>query len=753
MSKENRRFYEFGAFRLDTINRCLRRNGEQVPLKAKAVETLLLLIERRGDVVEKDDLMGALWPDSFVEEANLTQNIYMLRKALGDGQYIETVPRRGYRFVAHVKEWEDVSPAVVLIKEKTSTSVTYEEEIENEPELNCNEINERLMTHSGDAKRLLSLRDTPSGAHANRARIWLGLSLMAAVLGILVLIFWPRNAKIRFANVKLTRFTTTGNALRAAISPDGKYIAYVADEPPRKSVWLRQVTTGRDLQIVPPEPIEWIYGLTFSHDGNYLYYVTQQMNHVAILYRVPSIGGPATSLLEDVDSPVTLSRDDNQLAFIRGSAGATSVIIANSDGSGTHGLFSSKRADSFNVGSTWTMPPAWSPDGKLIACQIGVTEPEGVYQTVWGIQTADGSVKSLTSERWDSLGRIDWVADGSGVIVTGAVRGSDSGKQVWLIDYPDGRVRQITNDLSDYGDLTVTGDGRTLVAIQVERKANVWLAALENPDSTRQITFTNYDGLAGLTWTPDGKLIYTVAAGAEQNLWLTDLTRTTRIQLTTHAGINQQPAVTPDGRYLVFVSNRTGFQHLWRMDLDGRHPQELTHGVGDVEPSFTPDGKWIIYRSVVSGRSHLFRISIDGGEPVTLQSSDESLRSGEIGNEASVSPDGKLIALVYRAEPDRPNKIAIMPIAGGEVRVLCDLPSHYGHLRWTTDGQAIAYADKQNGKGNIWLQPIDGGAARQSTHWKADPIFSFDWSRDGRWVAYATGMVTSDVVLITDANR
>src|SRR5256885_435458 len=127
MSKENRHFYEFGPFRIDTLNRQLRRDDQVVPLKAKAVDTLLLLIQNHGNVIEKDELMQRLWPDSFVEEANLTQNIYTLRKALG-GDYIETLPRRGYRFIAEVNERNEVAGDVIVIQEKTRTRVSYEEE-------------------------------------------------------------------------------------------------------------------------------------------------------------------------------------------------------------------------------------------------------------------------------------------------------------------------------------------------------------------------------------------------------------------------------------------------------------------------------------------------------------------------------------------------------------------------------------------------------------------------------------------------
>ena len=100
---EMNHLYEFGPFRLDAVNRLLLRGGDAVPLKQKAVDTLLVLVERRGEVVKKEELMKRLWPDTFVEEANLTQNIYTLRKALGEGEYILTIPRRGYRFAADVR--------------------------------------------------------------------------------------------------------------------------------------------------------------------------------------------------------------------------------------------------------------------------------------------------------------------------------------------------------------------------------------------------------------------------------------------------------------------------------------------------------------------------------------------------------------------------------------------------------------------------------------------------------------------------
>src|SRR5215467_8810843 len=107
MGPETKRFYEFGPFRLDAEERLLARAGQPVPLAPKIIETLLVLVENRGHLVDKDELVKRVWPDAFVEEGNLNKNVSLLRKTLGqwDGQqeYIETIPKRGYRFIAPVK--------------------------------------------------------------------------------------------------------------------------------------------------------------------------------------------------------------------------------------------------------------------------------------------------------------------------------------------------------------------------------------------------------------------------------------------------------------------------------------------------------------------------------------------------------------------------------------------------------------------------------------------------------------------------
>jgi len=290
----------------------------------------------------------------------------------------------------------------------------------------------------------------------------------------------------------------------------------------------------------------------------------------------------------------------------------------------------------------------------------------------------------------------------------------------------------------------VTADARTIITIQSEKKANIWLAPANDLDHPKQLTATSYDGLNGLSWTPDGRLVYTSQIAGEQNLWITEPNKSEPKQLTAHQGFSEQPVVSPDGRYIVFLSNRNGQEHLWRIDIDGRHPLELSHGK-DGQASFTVDGQAIIFRSLNTSGANLFRVGIEGGEPQSL--------TDKISFDPNVSPDGKMIACGFRPEPAAKTKLALIPIAGGEPRFISDQPACFGRLRWTPDGAAIAYAARQAGVGNIWIQPLDGSPSRQLTHWNPAPIFSFDWSRDGKWLAYANGALTSDVVLITDTRR
>ena len=773
MSKPASHLYEFGQFRLDTAEHLLLRNGEAIPLTPKAFETLVVLVRHSGHLVYKDELMKEVWPDTIVEENNLDKSISVLRKALGEGisdqTYIETVRRRGYRFVPSVREVREQDASLQIVRERTRSSVVIEEEeteIQDHAGGQNTDVDTSILNsngqRAGEALQVPARRATSSDAHligklkpdrrgvplAAAATIVLVVVVAAVAFAFMLYKFFRQDrSEAPFEKVRLARLTTTGKAVRAAISPDGKYIAHVVNDAGQQSLWIRQVATGRNLQIVPPARLEY-FGLTFSHDGSYVYYVSWEMNYLSILFRVPSLGGEPTRLIDDVDTPVTLSPDDKRLAFVRISPGTKEriIVVAKVDGTSEQKIFSDS-ASSFKIAqkpNTRPSSPAWSPDGKTIACTVQIADSGGERQTIFGLQMEDGTFKPLTSQRWPTVARMEWLADGRGLVLAAAEQESNPAQQIWYVAYPDGEARKITNDLSDYQDVSLTGDSRTVVAVQSERQGNIFIAPENDASRATQITSTNYDGLAGISWTPERKIVYTSRASGNEDLWITGADGGHQKQLTANAGINRQPVVSPDGRYIVFVSERAGTYHLWRIDADGHHPQQLTDGIDDIDPSFSPDGRWLVFRSLTPG-SHmpnLFRVSIDGGEPVRL--------TDRISGEPTVSPDGHLIAFFYREELATPNKFAVMPFEGGEPQIICDLPKLSGGFHWTVDSKALAYVSDRDNHTNIWIQPLGGGPPHQLTDWKSDRIFSFDWSSDGKQLACARGIVTSDIVQISD---
>ena len=182
------------------------------------------------------------------------------------------------------------------------------------------------------------------------------------------------------------------------------------------------------------------------------------------------------------------------------------------------------------------------------------------------------------------------------------------------------------------------------------------------------------------------------------------------------------------------------------MDTDGGNLKQLTGGQGDRFPQSSPDGRWVVFHSERTGSLRLWKVSIDGGEPVRL--------TDKLTSNPTVSPDGSLVACWYR--DDQPNtltKVAIIPFAGGDPVKVLDIPSSVNIAagpRWTPDGRALNYIDTVNGVSNVWSLPLDGGPPKQLTDFKADQIFWFDFSRDGKQLALSRGTQTSDVVLIRD---
>lgn len=705
--------YEFGPFHLEVDEKQLLRDGQAVPLTPKAFDLLLALVENSGHLVEKDELLKRIWPDSFVEEANLSVNMTAVRRALGEGpndhHYIETVPRRGYRFVADVRQRSDNGA---------------------KSDDGARQVGSRSFVEyfAGEVRR-------------HKPVAFVGLAALLGLIGALGYGIYRRFAthesNAHFQKVRFSRLTTNGHVNAATVSPDGKFIGYVQLEDGKYSLWTKAVSTDSALQIVQSSEGERIFYLTFSPDSSYLYYAVVPLSGTGVLYRIPVLGGTPKKFSTTIASPVTFSPDGGQLAFVRSTrgrslsdSGETHLIVVNADGSGERIVARSASDEGFSAGG-----PSWSPDGTIIATGLGRA---GVPRQwiVAGVVVESGEVKPLSRQSWNYVGKVAWFRDGTGLVLIATERQGDK-QQIWQLSYPEGAAHPVTNDLNAYFNLSLTADSNALVTIQSQPSSNIWVAPNGDAGQARQITFSSV-GEGNVAWTPEGSIVYSSKAGGDHsNLWIMNGDGGNPRRLTDSPAEDYLPDVSPDGRYIVFISTRSGKENIWRVDMDGGNPKQLTNEVAHF-PVFAPDGRWIVCTMGQYNKRTLWRVPVDGGSPVQLTDTSAYI--------PAVSSDGKLIAYAY-FEGEK-TKVAIIPFEGGPpVKVLDYTPTDSG-LQWSPDDSSLIYVDARQDGANLWRLPLDGSPAQKLTDFKSEQIFDFSFTRDGRQLICVRGTTTKDVIMI-----
>src|SRR5687768_506313 len=343
----------------------------------------------------------------------------------------------------------------------------------------------------------------------HKAAAVIALAVVVAVLAGLAFALYKltRRNTPRFQATTITRLTNSGKVIDATLSPDGRYVVYVLSDARKQSVWIRQVTTANDKVVVPPMEVG-VFGITVSRDGNDLYYVIKQNLDKGTLYRVPIFGGTPTKILEWIDAPVSFSPDGKRMVVIRGNypgEGDSALLIVNADGTGEQLLAQRKRPEAF-VPIFFT-GPSWSSDGELVAATVSKV---GELSQVVAFRVKDGQEQVLTKSGFPFIGRTQWLPDMSGLLVVAGTSTADP--QVWLLSYPSGTMRPLTNDLDQHRSMGLSDDADKFVTVVSSGLVNVWVAPEGDAKRAVQLPVGNLglysSGGNSVDWTPDGRIVF-----------------------------------------------------------------------------------------------------------------------------------------------------------------------------------------------------------------------------------------------------
>ncbi len=554
MTQKNGHVYAFGPFELNPAEQRLRRNGEMVQLTPKVLAVLETLVENAGHLVGREELIRAVWPDTFVEEANVSRCVFVLRKALGEGhgmnRYIETVPKSGYRFIATVTVSTPApplaAPAIATVSDAAVPSVGQE------------------ATGARGSRR------------TGHLQIALAAGLGLASLGGFAVATWrfaPAPSPIVSQSVAPDhrQVTFTGADASPAISPDGRFIAYVSDDPPSRHVTVREAAGGQPVTIASSTEAGM---LRWSPDGSRLMFFLRgpDRNGIYVSSRTGGsltqiAGGPHRSCWSpDGETIATVQPFVGRVQLREWRSGATRVLSLH----GQHNWF-------------WDID--WSPSGDrlLLVSQnaqrfaVLTIQADGQHQ-----RTVLTDTREIPAARWSPGGdaiyysrRVDQTAS------IFKVRVSRAGDAI-ASDSP------LVTGLESDGSFEVSADGQRLTYARDPFFSNLWLVDISrgsSPDlmATRQLT-SGTSQIDRPSVSPDGRsILFTVGRETFSNLHLLSITGGDARQLTFLTGLSAGGVWSPDGRQIAFASNEGGTRRIWLTNTSGAPARAVS--TGDVSDS------------------------------------------------------------------------------------------------------------------------------------------------------------------------
>ena len=573
--------------------------------------------------------------------------------------------------------------------------------------------------------------------------------VVAAAFGVYKLL-GKNGPAIDARNIRIRPLTDHGQAVSSVtISADGRLVAYARREGER-SLRVKQVITGSEVTVVPPQTGFFGYGATFTPDGNYLYYThgDPTNGNNTNLYGVPALGGSSRQLVSDVASTVAFSPDGKRMVYQRTiqDKGEDQLLIANADGSNENIIF---RHESGIKGLATN--PTWSASGDLIA--VGTLElGKNTLGSILVLTPQGKLVKSFPLPMLVSY--LAWLPDTSGLFFIGAEKSNGLNPQIWFQPYPAGERFKISNDLSQYFSLSVTADAKSFVTTQKRAQAIIYVSdspALLNDKIDWKLTPISTEQATGysLSWTAAGNLLQQDLAN---HAYVTSADGSNRVHLLQNDPlVDGVTACGPGDMVILPIVSEENAQQLWRLNVGTGELKQLSFGKVEFGASCTPDGKWVVYGGYVATDSvfHIFKVQTEGGTPVELA-------HGSVFSPA-VSPDGALVAY-GRTDGQGASakaKFVLQKLEGGAPTQQIEMPPTYNFYRigWTPDGRALTYVHNTTGNTtNVYMQPLAGGAPVQLTHFDSEPavVSAYAWSRDSKKFAITRARYNdTDVVMFS----
>jgi DNA-binding winged helix-turn-helix (wHTH) protein/Tol biopolymer transport system component len=736
MEEGNNRSYGFGEFRVDARRRVLSKNGETISLTPRNFDLLLVMIENEGRILSHDDLLDKVWEGTFVEQSNLKNAVSVLRKVLGEepneGAYIRTIPRRGYSFVAPVQLLPDNHKPTAFSYEETAQEVIVEEswEIDNDEPVVESKVIKPSATAAGRRAQKIS-----------RGKIiFLVVAILLAIAGGFGIraYFFGTGWIIYDANaVTISRITSEGNLVggNASIAPNGKYLVYSIRDGDNVSLWTRQITTGIARQISNIMRGS-VWACLLTPDEDFIYFTFNDATDASKsgLYKISTFGGSAQKVSENRGGSIAVSPDGKRLALVRTTAEpSTHVDTINLDGSDVKTLWTS--TDDVRI---WNVK--YSPDGTTILLSVRRQLPGKAVYYIGEVPVDGGAEKIILPEQEKQIADAIWLPDKQSLLMSVREMNAEL-RQIWQYFPASGEWKRVTNDNASYRGISLTRDGKTLVASQESRLSTLWASPTGvAEDLTQVMPGTHY--LVDVGWTGDSRIVFSGVENSKELIGLMNSDGSGKRFLTNgDDGIWLFPAPSRDGRQIAHVSNRSGRKQLWAMDYDGRSRTQLTHFETDIYDGWLlADGKTSIALHLLTPqKTNLVMRQADGHVRTLVE--DQS-------NSWAISPDEKLIAVQTQNQKTQKPEVNILSIETGEVVKRLDV-SIKRILKWTANGKALAYDAKDGDSVKIMIQPIDGGSAKGFLTLRSEDIFSFDWSADGNRFALIRGKHLTDAVKIT----